>query len=292
MTHRRSDRSVVAFLLTLVWSGCSQQDAPTLQEIKQAGVVRIGYNNEVPFAYYDTVTRQVTGEAPEVARHILRQMGVSTTEGILTEFGALIPGLNARRFDIIASGMYVTPMRCRQISFSEPISCMGQCFLVRSGNPLALHSYADAGQHKAARVGIVSGGIELQYARAAGIPEDRIAIFPDPPSAFAGLQAGRVDAMGGPLPSLQTLLGQANDAQIELAQPFEEPVISGKALKLCEAVGFRNEDVEFRAEFNDRLKTFLGSKEHLDMIRPFGFKESDIPVGVTTEELCRPWSIP
>jgi polar amino acid transport system substrate-binding protein len=255
-------------------------------------VVRVGYNNEVPFAYYDTAARRVTGETPEVTRHILGQMGVSRMEGVLTEFGALIPGLKAGRLDIIASGMYVTPMRCRQIAFSEPLSCVGQCFLVRSGNPLGFHSYEDAGKHISARLGVVAGGIELHYARSSGIPEDRITIFPDPPSALAGLKAGRIDAMGGPLQSLQTLLGQAKDSSIDLAQPFHEPVIGGKAAKLCEAVGFRIEDVELREEFNRRLRVFLGSKEHLDIIRPFGFRENDIPTGVTTEELCRPWSTP
>jgi polar amino acid transport system substrate-binding protein len=272
--------------------GCSPESAGTLEGIRQAGAARIGYNNEIPFAFYDTATRQVTGETPEVVRHILRKMGIAQVEGILTEFGGLIPGLNAGRFDIIASGMYVTPMRCEQIAFSEPISCVGQVFLVKSGNPLGLHSYEDAGRQPTARLGIVSGGIELQYARSARIPEDRITIFPDPPSALAGLQAGRVDAMGGPFPSLQTLLNQAGDSQIELAQPFHEPIIEGKAVKLCEAVGFRKEDTELRSEFNSHLKAFLGTKEHLDLIRPFGFRESEIPSGVTTEELCRPWATP
>ena len=35
-------------------------------------------------------------------------MGINQVEGVLTEFGSLIPGLQARRFDIIAAGMYVT----------------------------------------------------------------------------------------------------------------------------------------------------------------------------------------
>jgi polar amino acid transport system substrate-binding protein len=286
----RSVKAALAVTLAAAGLSCAPQAAGTLEGIRQAGIARIGYNNEIPFAYYDTATRQVTGEAPEVVRHVLRKMGVSEINGILTEFGGLIPGINARRFDIIASGMYVTPPRCEQIAFSEPISCVGQAFLVKAGNPLQLHGYDDAGKHATARLGIVSGGIELQYARSGKIPEERITIFPDPPSAFAGLQAGRVDAMGGPFPSLQTLWKQAGDPQIEIAQPFHEPVIEGKAVKLCEAVGFRKEDAVLLAEFNAALKTFLGSKEHLDLVRPFGFTESEIPSNISTAELCRPWS--
>ena len=288
--------------LAIVLSGCAGGGRPAgdrarsgasgnnLENIRRAGVVRIAYSNEVPYAYYDKTTGKVTGAAPEVARYVLQQMGVRRIEGVLTDFGSMIPGLMANRFDIIAAGMYITPARCRQIAFSEPISCMGQAFLVKAGNPLGLHGYGDASKNSAARLGVVAGGVEIQYARLAGVPAERTTVFPDPPSALAGLQAGRIDALGGPLPSLQHLLNQASDRGIERADPFREPVINGKAAKLCDAIGFRNEDTALLEEFNRHLKKFIGSKQHLEIIRPFGFQKSDVPEGVTAERLCSPWS--
>ena len=83
--------------------------------------VRIGYANEAPFAYYDNATGKLTGESVEVTRYLLKEVGISRVEGVITEFASLIPGLKARRFDIIAAGMYINPRRCEQISFSEPI---------------------------------------------------------------------------------------------------------------------------------------------------------------------------
>jgi polar amino acid transport system substrate-binding protein len=294
--------SSTALWLAIVLSGCSGGGRPaeerarpgatrnTLEKIRRAGVVRIAYSNEVPYAYYERTTGKLTGAAPEVARYVLQQMGVPRIEGVLTDFGSMIPGLMANRFDIIAAGMYITPTRCRQIAFSEPISCMGQAFLVKAGNPLGLHSYDDAAKNSKGRLGVVAGGVEIQYARLAGVPAARTTVFPDPPSALAGLQVGRIDALGGPLPSLRHLLNQAGDRRLERADPFREPIINGKPAKLCDAIGFRKEDTVLLEEFNRHLKKFIGSKEHVETIKPFGFQDSDVPSGTTAERLCSPWS--
>src|SRR5690606_26443062 len=86
----------------------------TLELAKGAGKVRIGYANEAPYAYMDSAENRITGEAVEIARVVLKRMGINEVEGVLTEFGSLIPGLQANRFDIIAAGMYITPERCQQ----------------------------------------------------------------------------------------------------------------------------------------------------------------------------------
>src|SRR5690606_9449688 len=92
----------------------------TLEAAKAAGTIRVGYANEAPYAYMDSGSNKVTGEAVEIARVVLKRMGVNEVEGVLTEFGSLIPGLQAKRFDIIAAGMYITPERCQQALFSNP----------------------------------------------------------------------------------------------------------------------------------------------------------------------------
>ena len=110
----------------------------TLEAAKAAGKIRIGYANEAPFAFMDSKEAKVTGESVEIARVVLKRMGINEVEGVLTEFGSLIPGLQAKRFDIIAAGMYVTPERCGQVAFSNPTYGVGQAFLVKQGNPKEL----------------------------------------------------------------------------------------------------------------------------------------------------------
>ena len=70
---------------------------------------------------------------------MLAKMGIAQVDGVLTEFGSLIPGLQAGRFDIIAAGMFVNPKRCEQMQFSEPTYGIGQAFLVAEGQSEGHH---------------------------------------------------------------------------------------------------------------------------------------------------------
>lgn len=279
----------LAMLLVGLWA-C--QPAPTdetaLERIQRTGVVTVGYANEAPYAYVDTASGQVTGEAPEVARKVFEKLGVERVEGVLTDFGSLIPGLQAGRFDLIAAGMYITPPRCEQIAFSEPTYCIGEAFVVTAGNPLELHSYDAVAAHPSATLGVVAGTVERGYARDLGIPEDRVVVFPDAPSAIAGVEAGRVDAYAGTSLTVSDLLAKRDSPQLERAEPFQQPRIDGEAVKGCGAFGFRSADQELVAAVNRELAAFLGSEEHQQLVRPFGFAAEELPGDATTERLCQP----
>lgn len=259
----------------------------TLERVRRTGTIRVGYANEAPYAYLDSKTGRLTGEGPEIARVILGKLGVTGMEAVLTEFGALIPGLQAKRFDIIAAGMYILPERCRQIAFSRPTYVVGEAFIVRRGNPLGLHGYEDVARNPAARLGVVAGAVERSYARALGIPDERIVLFPTPASALAGVEVGRVDAYAATSLTVNDLLRKSDSDAIERATPFRNPVIDGRPVKGYGAFGFRKEDAALREAFNRELAGFLGSHEHLELVAPFGFTERELPGNVTAEALCR-----
>jgi polar amino acid transport system substrate-binding protein len=267
--------------------GCADRvaDVDTLAKVREDGVVRVGFANEAPYAYLDSATGELTGEAPEVARLVLERMGVTEIGGRLTEFGALIPGLKAGRFDLIAAGMYIQPARCREIDFSNPTYCIGEGLLVAARNPLDLHSYDDV-RESDARLGVVAGTVELGYARDSGIRDERIVVFPDAPSAVAGVETGRVDAYAGTELTVRDLLTKADDPDLAMAEPFADPVIDGEPARGCGAFGFRAGDDAFREEFERHLAELLGTPEHLAAVEPFGFGEATLPGGLTAEALC------
>jgi polar amino acid transport system substrate-binding protein len=264
-------------------------DEDTLQRILRTGTVRVGYANEAPYAYLDPSSSRVSGEAPEVARAVMSALGATRVEGVLTEFGSLIPGLRAGRFDLIAAGMYITPERCQQVAFSEPTFCVGEAFVVAAGNPLELHGYEDVAAHEAARVGVVAGTVEHGYARRLGVPESRVLVFPDAPSAIAGVEAGRVDAFAGTSLTVADLLAKRSSIALERATPFRQPVIDGVAARGCGAFALRRSDQELLAAINRKLDGFIGTAQHLSLVEPFGFTRAELPVGVTTTALCLPW---
>jgi polar amino acid transport system substrate-binding protein len=282
--------AAIAFLLTALLAACSQNQSAvsgdTLERARAAGTLRVGYANEAPYAYLDPTTGKLTGEAPALARAVLSDLGIGAIEGVLTEFGSLIPGLKAGRFDVIAAGMYILPARCREIAFSDPTYSVGEAFIVRSGNPGKLHSYADVAQ-SSAKLGVVAGAVQLQYAVANGVPRDRIVIFPDAPSALEGVAARRVDAYAATALTVNDLLRRSGDASLERARPFTDPVIEGRTVRGYGAFGFRKEDEDLRRAFNAALARLVGTPRHLELVRPFGFGEQEQPGSASAEALCR-----
>lgn len=260
----------------------------TLERVRRSGTIRIGYANEAPYGYLESTTGDVTGEAPEIARLILGRMGVDRVEAVVTDFGSLIPALKAGRFDIIAAGMYITPERCREIAFTNPTYAIGEAFIVRRGNPLDLHSFASVAEHPSARLGFVGGTVEHGYARDARIPEDRLVIFPDNASGLAAVRTGRVDAFAATTLTVNDLLQKAADNGLEQAEPFHDPVINGRTARGYGAFGVRLADTELVEALNQQLADFLGTPQHLELVRPFGFTEAMLPGGMTASELCHP----
>ena len=279
---------LVLLLCALVASSCggngTDDKLTTLERIKREGVVRVGYANEAPYAYV-AEGKGLTGESPEIARVIFARMGVDRIEGVLTEFGSLIPGLKAGRFDIIAAGMYITPERAKEIAFSQPTYGIGEAFIVQAGNPLDLHSYQDVAANDEATLGVVAGTVERGYARSTGIPSNRVAVFPDAPSAMEGVRAGRVDAYAGTSLTIQYLLDRAEDERIERAEPFANPVVDGQEVRGYGAFGIRQQDHDLLEAINRQLADFIGSEAHQKLVRPFGFTENDLPGDVTTAML-------
>lgn len=256
-----------------------------LDRIRETGVARVGFANEPPYGYLVSSTGEITGEAPEIAKVILRRLGAKKVEPVLTEFGSLIPGLKAGRFDLTAAGMYVTPERAQEIDFSNPTYAIGEGFIVRAGNPLKLHGYEDVADNPDARIGVMGGSVEHGYAQKLGIPEERIVVFPDYRSAIDGIIANRIDAAAATNLTVNDLLSKASDDRIESAEPFENPVIDGKSILGYGAFGFQQHDDELRRAFNEELAKFLGTPEHLELIEPFGFGKSTLPGDVTTAQL-------
>ena len=106
---RRALLALLAAATTMGFAGVAHAQS-TLEQAKADGYIRVGFANEAPYGFA-TPDGKLTGESPEVVKAILAKLGVAQVDGVLTEFGSLIPGLQAGRFDIVAAGMFVTPAR-------------------------------------------------------------------------------------------------------------------------------------------------------------------------------------
>ena len=268
----------LALACTLLTGLAAGAQASTLDKVKDSSSVRIGYANETPFAY-TALDGSVTGESPEIVKKIFERMGVEKINPVLTEWGSLIPGLRASRFDLIAAGMYITPERCKQVLFTDPHYQLPDTLLVKTGNPKGLHSYEDIAK-SGAKVAIMSGTVNLGYARNSGITDDQILQVPDTTAQLQAVRAGRADAAVGTQLTMKGLADKGGDSVEAIAEFKDDPAHTGYG-----ALAFRPEDKELRDAVNAELKQWLGSEEHLATVGPFGFDQSNI-TDKTAAELC------
>ena len=243
-----------------------------LAELQEAGTIKVGIANEVPYGFEDE-SGNVTGEAPEVAKVVLGELGIDTIEAEVVDFGSLIGGLQAGQFDMIAAGMYINAERAEQILFSDPDYCVGEAFAVPEGNPMGLSDYqsvVDTG----ATIAILSGAVEEGYAETAGVPDDQIQLFSDVNAQYDALADGRVDAVTG---TSLTIINQVESREgMEATESFFPIDEQGEEILGCGGFGFRQENQAFRDAFNDKLNELQESGDLIPVITQFGFAEEDV----------------
>ncbi|MGI8876329.1 MAG: ectoine/hydroxyectoine ABC transporter substrate-binding protein EhuB [Egibacteraceae bacterium] len=250
--------------------------ADTLERVREQGFVRIAFANEPPYSEVAEDGVSVTGAAVEVPRAVLARLGVDELDGVVIAYDAMIPGLQAERFDMVTAGLFMTPERCEQVIYSEPDVCGTESFAVLEGNPGGFASYEDIAA-AGAKVGVPGGSVEADYAAEAGVPEGDIVIIPDSRSGIEALQAGRIDAYGLPSLSIKNLL--------ETAEGLEEVGPLDGVPVACAGAAFRPSDEAFRDAYNEALQEVKDSGEFAEILESFGFP-SDVALETTAEQLC------
>ncbi len=259
-----------------------QAESSLLESAREEGI-RIGFANERPYGF-ENEQGEPDGEAPAIAREVLDRMGISEIDSVVVEFGALINGLRADRYDMVAAGMFINEERASQALFSDPDYCATSAFAVPAGNPQNLTDFESVAANDDVTLGVVNGGVEPGYAEAAGVPADRLSRFDGTADIVDALRAGRIDAFA--LTSI-TAREQVKDLPgFEATEGFI-PVVDGEEQLGCGGFVFRFEDKEFRDAFNEELVAMKEADEILPLIEEFGFTsaETDAAKDQTVEEL-------
>ncbi len=246
-----------------------------------------GIANEQPYAYVGT-DGNIVGANVEILRAILEPLGISKVELPITEFGSLVPGLAAGRFDLIGAGLFINPARCKVIGYSNPVTRSGGAFLVKAGNPLKLHSLKDVAATGKARLATQPGSNQVQEAKDSGISNGNVVLFDKDTEALAALQADRVDVVYFPDAEIIGLLKKADGTPVERALPFEQiPDADGKPTWNYHAYGLPKNDPAFTQAFNEQLAKLRASGDLLKILQKYGYTENELPpADVTAEQRC------
>lgn len=256
-----------------------------MDKIQQRGYIRIATANEIPYGYVDAAG-DAKGIAPDVATAVLKNMGIDEIQWVVTEFGSLIPGLKADRFDMAAASQAILPARCQQVIYSKPNSSYGEGLLVKAGNPKDIHGYEAFVNDSSLKMGIVSGADQLDFAHAMGISDSQLVTIPSNTDALSAVQTGRIDAYAATGLTAARLADKSD--QVELADPFDDPVVDGKAVRSWGGFTFSQDNKDFRDAFSEELAKFQQTDQYAQILKSYGLSQHDIDQALakTTEELC------
>ena len=256
----------------------SAQDNPKLEQLKEQGFARVAIANEPPYTAV-AADGKVSGAAPDVAREIFKRLGVPEIVASISEYGAMIPGLQAGRHDVVTAGLFMKPERCAAVAYSEPVLCDADALLVKKGNPKGFKSYEDIAKDPAGTVGAPGGGTEEKLALDAGVPRDRVIVVPDGQSGLKMVQDGRIDAYSLPVLSINDLIKKANDPNLEVVAPVVGAPV------YCDGAAFKKGDEALRDAFNVELAKMKESGEFAKIIEPYGFSAA-AAMSTSMEKLC------
>lgn len=286
LSRRRFLGTASAATALLAFPGLARAET-TLERIKSTGTVTIGIANERPYGFVET-DGTVAGAIPDIIAAALKPHGVTSLKVEIVEFSAMIPGINANRFDIIGAGMYINPTRCQAIIFSNPVTRAGYGFAALKGNPKGVHSLAELAKSDAI-VGTQNGSAQVEELAKAGVPQDRVVLFANATEALAGMKANRVDVIYFPGLELGDLLKTANDAAVERVDPFQQEVgADGKPQYGYSALGLRQADTDLQSLLNEEIAKMLASGQLLEIISKYGYGKDELPTPEdTAERLCK-----
>ena len=158
--------SILALTFTLGACSGGGSDKSTLQQAIDDGKITVGFAGEAPYSFEEG--GELQGASVALAKEVFKNLGVDNVEGVNTEFGSLIPGLNAERFDAISAGMSILPDRCEQAAFGNPEFMYTTALMTKKGENEGMKNL-DEVKEKGLKLATMTGAVESDYAESLGI---------------------------------------------------------------------------------------------------------------------------
>ncbi|MGL4241708.1 MAG: ABC transporter substrate-binding protein [Beijerinckiaceae bacterium] len=164
--------------------------------IIKANTLVMSMNPTLPPLQFVNDRGELQGMRWELGNEIAKNLGLAP-EYVRIEFAAMVPGLAAKRWDMINTGIFWTEERSK-LMYMVPYERAAISFLVARGNPLKIEKWEDlAGK----AVSVELGGIEERRTRevdgmlkAKGLAGLNIRTFNNFAESFQALRAGQVQA--------------------------------------------------------------------------------------------------
>lgn len=236
---------LVVVLLTSLLAGCFGNNAGSakkdgvVEKIKKTQVLNVGTDATFkPFEYKNN--GKYEGFDIELMEAVAKELGANKVEYVDTEFKGLIPGLLAKKYDVIVSAMYITDERKQTINFSDSYFPGGLSIMVKKDNQAVKGIDDLKGKKVSVQVGTKSAKyLEEKY------KDITLVKVETNNEMFLELETGKVDAVVTGLPAAKTYAKATGSVKVlpeTLTQEFY-------------GYGLRKDDEELATAINTALKT-------------------------------------
>lgn len=205
LLHARSAAAVVAIaFFVVVAAGCGGSSsksttaaaetasaAGSSYNLNTAGTLVVGMNLQYKPQMYLDAKGKPAGYDVVLVKALAAQMKAKLKIENL-DFNGLIPGLVAKKFDLVSVGLSPTPERKKAVSFSRAYVPYAQVLAVRKGDktPATKAAWNDSGK----TITSLQGSTAEQLV-AKEFPKAQSKSFPDQNAAFLQVATGRADAI-------------------------------------------------------------------------------------------------
>jgi polar amino acid transport system substrate-binding protein len=211
------------------------------------GILRWGGDAEggAPYEFQDPGDpARIIGFEVDIVNAIGRILG-SPVEFVQNQWDGLIPGLERGNYDLVVSGLEITPDRARVIRFSRPYYVTWEQLAVRSRDDL-IQSLDDC---RGRKVGTLKGSLAQRILEARGDLE--VVSYDGQINAYEDLANGRIDAV-----LMDHIIALYNVAPVPSLRMTGPPVG-----RLEYGIGVRRDDAGLVADVNGALERMIESGE-------------------------------
>jgi ABC-type amino acid transport substrate-binding protein len=184
------------------------------------------------------------------------------------QFDALIPGIGAKRWDVVVDNLHENPKRLLVVAFTSPAYWYGSALAVQKGNPKNIHTSADMAGHS---VGTVRGSFnQALLEKRTDLKE--LKLYTSNEAEFADLIAGRVDVIMEDDIKIGQFMKNHPEAAMELATGYEvAPEEYGYA-----RYALAKEDVDLNHAVSRALDEMRGDGSLRKIIAEFGLTDRNL----------------
>lgn len=234
----------------------------TLATIRRRGLLRVGVVDNPPFVMRDA-TGEWTGFSIDLGRRLAEDLGVDV-EFVGTSWSHVVADLVGRHFDVVATGLWVTPARALVVNFSSPTSVGAMHLVANRAMTMGMRARQDFNRADVRLV--VFGGTSQEAVAARVFPNATLVKVEGDADPLALVLEGKAHAALVTTPTPQLVVAQAPD---RLVIPFDTPLQTTTT-----ALAIRKGDPDF-LNFLDSWLEFLREEGWLDERQHYWFRTTD-----------------